>query len=280
VNVVFVATGADFPDALAGAAIAGKLGAPLLLTASSYLPSETRDEILRLGPSSIVLLGGRAVIDGEVENQLKSLAPVTRLHGDDRYGTAVAVSKHGFPTNGSASVVYIATGTSFADALTSAPAAAARNGPVLLTLPGSLPQITRNEIIRLSPNQIVILGGTAAVSTAVENQLKGLSSNTIRVQGVDRYATAVAISKHAFPGSSPSVPAVFVTIGTDFPDALAGAAAAAAIGAPVILSPPVSMDLTVASEIGRVAPTSDTLVVLGGTHVFSVGLHHAFLNLL
>ncbi|WKZ83493.1 MAG: cell wall-binding repeat-containing protein [Acidimicrobiia bacterium] len=112
-------------------------------------------------------------------------------------GAAVAES----PDPRGADVVYIATGTNFPDALGAGPAAALGNGPILLVQTDAVPSQTTAELNRLKPRLIVIVGGTAVVSTSVENTLKGLSfgPTVIRVSGSNRYATAAAISQQAFP---------------------------------------------------------------------------------
>jgi spore germination protein YaaH len=67
VPVAYVATGADFPDALAGAAAAGHLGAPLLLVTRDSVPTATALELARLQPGRVVILGGPGVVgDGVV----------------------------------------------------------------------------------------------------------------------------------------------------------------------------------------------------------------------
>ncbi len=75
VERVYVATGLDFPDALAGAAVAGALGAPLLLTDRGSLPGATRDALAALDPSEIVVLGGTAAVSPGVEGAIGSLVP-------------------------------------------------------------------------------------------------------------------------------------------------------------------------------------------------------------
>jgi len=88
-----------------------------------------------------------------------------------------------------------------------------------------------------------------------------------RVAGVDRYATAVAISQAYF---SPGVPAVFLATGTNFPDALAGSAVAGLVEGPVLLTTPTSLPAAVASEITRLAPSK--VYILGGTGVVSAAI--------
>jgi putative cell wall-binding protein len=260
---VFVATGANFPDALAGAVAAAAAGSPLLLTGS--VPQVTADELDRLDPDDIVILGGEAAVDLATHVTLSGWAAITRLAGANRYDTAVTISQYVFPAAGSADTVVIATGTGFADALAGASLAALGNGPVLLTQPGTLPASVTAEIERLAPGQIFVLGGEAAVSAAVFTQLQGLALATItRISGSNRYVTAVEISMAAFPDGAG---VVYIAVGTNFPDALAGAAQAAGSGSPILLTPSDALPQSVIDEITRLAPYA--IVILGGTAVIS-----------
>ena len=89
--------------------------------------------------------------------------PVSRLAGNDRYGTAAAISaatfKPGVP------VVYLATGLNFPDALAGAAAAGATGGPLLLVTTTTLPPATAAELARLKPARIVLLGSKAVVAS-------------------------------------------------------------------------------------------------------------------
>lgn len=152
-----------------------------------------------------------------------------RISGADRYATAVSISEKydaGVP------VLYIATGSNYPDALSAAPAAAAQGGPLLLTTPALLPNNVRAEIVRLSPSLIVVVGGESAVSPDVYRQLGALAPAIRRDSGADRYETSRTISQRAFPSGASSA---FVATGTNFPDALSAAGAAASNGSPVIL---------------------------------------------
>ena len=155
---------------------------------------------------------------------------VTRLAGGDRYSTSVAISSSfsaGVP------VVYVATGENYPDALSAASAAAIQGGPLLLTDPGYLPGVIRSEINRLRPTQIVVVGGTGAVSDTVYNELAALAPTIRRDSGPDRFSTSRLIAERAFTGRTVST--AFIATGHDFPDALSAGAAAATLGAPVIL---------------------------------------------
>jgi putative cell wall-binding protein len=116
------------------------------------------------------------------------------------------------------------------------------------------------------PAQIVVLGGTSAISDTVVNRLKACSVGSVtRVAGINRYTTAAAISKAYF---APGVDVAYVATGDDFPDALSGGAAAGAgSGGPVLLVSKDSVPLETALELDRLNPAK--IVVLGGTSVVS-----------
>jgi putative cell wall-binding protein len=103
-------------------------------------------------------------------------------------------------------LVIIASGEDSPDALGAGSPAALNTGPVLLTKVDSLPQVTQDELTRLAPDRIVIVGGTAAVSTAVETELQAVAPIVERIKGQapdgNRYGTAAEISKAFFPADS------------------------------------------------------------------------------
>lgn len=174
VAVAYVATGTNFPDALAGVAAAGSGGGPVLLTNPNELPAETAAELARLDPARIVVLGGTGVISDSVAASLRGFATsgtVERLSGANRYATAVDVSASTFAD---ASVVFVATGANFPDALGGGPVAGSLPGPLLLVPGTSVPSDVAAELRRLGPGRVVILGGTSVVSSGVESQIRSL----------------------------------------------------------------------------------------------------------
>ena len=141
--------------------------------------------------------------------------------------------------------------------------AAKKPGPVLLVRQDAIPQSVQEELFRLRPETIVVLGGPAAVSDRVVEKLQDTNytqSPVIRVAGVDRYETAAKLSAGVF---APGVPVAYVATGTDFADALSGGAAAGAEGGPLLLVRPGDIPATTAAELDRLNPAK--IVVLGGT---------------
>src|SRR5699024_12002814 len=58
------------------------------------------------------------------------------------------------------SAVFVATGEVYADAMTGAPISVAIGGPIVLTKPDDLQEVTISELERLDPERIIVLGGT------------------------------------------------------------------------------------------------------------------------
>jgi len=189
-----------------------------------------------------------------------------RTFGADRYETAAVWMAQVFSPG--VGVVYVVTGEKFPDALAAGAVAGRDRGPVLLTRLGSLPDVTRAEIVRLRPKKIVVVGGTAVVSNTVVSTLQGLVPGVVaeRVAGADRYETAVELSKKTYVTSGGTV---YVGSGLGFTEVLAGSVLAGRDGAPLLLVPGSSSVLpwSVAFELNRLKPSK--VVVFGGTNLVS-----------
>jgi len=259
---VMIATGADFPDALAGSAAAGMRGMPILLTTRTQLPTQTKTELDRLNPQRIWVLGGTSVISNTVLSALAPYAssgPPVRVAGSDRFATAAAISKRWYPTPG-VNAAFVAVGTNFADALAGAPAAALRDSPLLLVRSNGIPSATAAELQRLDPDRIYVLGGTAVISAAVATALDPYTTGPVtRLAGANRFATAEAITRHFWTKAATA----YVASGVNFPDALAGGAVAGKQSLPMLLSGASDVTLFTGQEALRLSPRR--LTMLGGT---------------
>lgn len=186
---------------------------------------------------------------------------VTRISGANRYATAAAISAVDRSYSG---YVVLARGDHYADALAGVPLAALYEAPILLTPVNSLAPETRTEIEALSAHTIIILGGTAAVGEAVEEELEDMGLTVDRIKGANRYATAAAISERVAPyGSHVAV----IASGMDYPDALAAASYAGRLSYPILLveKGKVPEDTVAALEDLGVTET----VLVGGSAVVS-----------
>ncbi|GAB3126738.1 cell wall-binding repeat-containing protein [Glaciibacter psychrotolerans] len=269
VDVVYLATGTNYPDALSAAPAAAKQGGPLLLTAPDSLVPTVRTEIQRLKPQLIVAVGGESAISTAVFSDLKKLAPTVRRDaGRDRYETSRIVTANAF--TGGAGLSYLATGNNFPDALSASAAAGSTASPVILVngANSSVDTATGSLIVSLKSTSIRIAGGTAVVSSAIEAGLKSVSGvkSVKRLAGNDRYATSVTINSTAFGSSSTS----YLAVGTGFADALAGAALAGRDSAPLYVVP--NNCVPDAALSAMTSAGSIRTVLLGGTGALGAGV--------
>jgi putative cell wall-binding protein len=194
---------------------------------------------------------------------------VDRVAGTDRYDTAARLSIRMFPDG--AEEIVVASGERFADALAAGPAAARRQAPLLLTQRTRVPRPTADELRRLNPRSIVIAGGRAAVSDAVEFALATIAPVT-RIAGADRFATS---AKLATDGFGTGVPVAFLANGRGFADALAAGAVGGRLGGPVLLVEHSTIPTVVADAIDWLRPAR--IVLVGGSAATSDALRTALL---
>jgi putative cell wall-binding protein len=160
-------------------------------------------------------------------------------------------------------VAYVATGSSFPDALAGGVAAGRQKGPVLLVGGSSVPSSTASELARLKPGKIMVLGGTSVISDAVLTKLRSYATTgtVTRLAGADRYGTAIAISKATTGTDAPRT--VYIATGANFADGLAGTPAAAKANGPLLIVPSGALTPAIATELRRLNPPR--IVILGGT---------------
>ncbi|KPU43699.1 N-acetylmuramoyl-L-alanine amidase LytC precursor [Oxobacter pfennigii] len=245
---VVLAYGEDFPDALCSAPLAKKYDAPILLTPTNTLPTTVINEILRLGATNIMIVGGEGVISKSIEDYLKNNGKtVTRLWGADRYETSLAVANH----IGDTSQVVLAYAENYPDALSISSIAAAHGMPILLTDITSMPAKVKTFI---GNKKVFVVGGTGVISDAVVSGL-----NAERLSGMDRYETNAAILRRF---SDLNFSKAFLATGLDYTYALIASPLAALTYSPVILAdnPMVTETKSIISE-----------KVKDGTNVLSIG---------
>lgn len=153
-----------------------------------------------------------------------------RIYGQDRYETAVDVSKSGW-SNGSGYAI-IVSGEEYTDSFCAVPLAKANNAPILLTKRDSIGIETLNELKRLQVKHIYIIGGECYISKNVEEQLKLQGVPKVeRLSGSDRYETSVKIAEKLGASSK-----VILVSDKGYADALSAATAAAIEGIPILVT--------------------------------------------
>lgn len=200
-----------------------------------------------------------------------------RYCGDSRYATASAIARAAFP-NGAKKAVLV-SGTSLADALTASGYAGANKLPILITDGNALSEETMELLNDLGVEQVLIVGGTSAVSQDVEDTLTNtlaISKDSIdRVYGDDRYLTAEALYEYGVKdGSFKSKDSCIIASGAAFADAISASPWSYRNGWPVFLAGDSGTmsdkSLAAASAFankyvigGNVRITSETLAALG-----------------
>jgi putative cell wall-binding protein len=158
-STVLLATGTNFPDALAAGPAAASVGGVVLLTAGTVLPQSIA-AYLTAHPGKVYAIGGPAVIADP---------PATALVGTDRYATAAAVATKFFT---SPTTIGLASGVTFADALAGGALLAHKGGPLLLSDPLVLPTPTSAYLTanKATVTSSFIFGGSTAISSAVQTE--------------------------------------------------------------------------------------------------------------
>ena len=206
---VILVSGERWTDAVVAAPVAAgdaateTDGAPVLMTPPGELRADALEFLQRVGVSSAVVVGpdasggehgpGRGV-DATVLEALEEAGISTeRVAGDDRFATGVAAALRVMPgaMGELGRTAIIANGEVFADALVAGPIAARGIHPVLLSPLDELHTEVASYLGEAGISHVVLMGGTAALSTAVEQSITDLGIQVTRVAGSTRYDTAV-----------------------------------------------------------------------------------------
>lgn len=227
---IIVASGADYPDALAGSYLAKVKNAPVMLVGKDVnTEADVKQYInknLKKG-GTVYLLGGTGVVTSRFEKSLGDLK-VERLGGQTRYETNIAILK---AAGVDKEDLLVCTGEGFADSLS----ASAVGKPILLVAGSGVDDTQKKYLGSLKIKDIYLIGGTGVVSDKIGTQLKKYDQDDKceRVAGQNRYLTSVAVAKEFFPKGSDSTVLAYAM---NFPDGLAGGPLALSIKAPLILT--------------------------------------------
>ena len=191
-----------------------------------------------------------------------------RVEGATRYHTAANIATLTFDQ---ADVAHLVTGEDFPDALAASFGAGVAGGPILLTTAETVPQPTFDALEQLQVGTVVVFGGTAAVSPAVEEQLASAGYAVERISGINRYQTASAVAMHYGSGGRVGTldgqRAALLATGAGFADALAAGPIAAREHFPLFLTPPDTTEVSVNRSLQQLG--IDVIVLLGGEEAIS-----------
>ena len=279
---VILASGANYPDALAASSLAGGLDAPILLTDPNSLSDAAKDRLETFCPSKVFIVGGNAAVSPDVERQVKELldsgCAVFRVAGQTRYETSLVAAE---VNPKSSDTVIVATGSNYADALSVSPYAFASGSPVLLCDSSSGLTGAAVESIRSGGySKAVIVGGAAAVPASVEGQLRSAGIGDVtRLSGATRFETSSMIADFELgSGLGFSMDGVLLATGMNFPDALSAGPLAGRSRSPLLLVDPGAS--YVSSYLSKYKGTVRSATIVGGTAAVPEGDRQAIARVL
>lgn len=283
----------SFPDNLAGAAVSGR-SSPLYLhpPAPAGLDARVRDDIVRvLGPrdpfpchggdADVLILGGTGAISQAVEDDLSARNYcVERLSGSGRIQTAIAIADFmvhdgrdpGMESPRTIPRVYIATAGNPADSAAASARAAFDFDPILVTGQEELHVDVADFLVEFEAQEVVLLGGTAALSERVESDVRFTArrSNVYRIAGAGRDETATRVAERLWPEMERDGVAVVNGYADDFwVWALPGAVLASDFRSPMLYVTATDVPPPTSDLLGRGANSWGYLVTIGPTERIS-----------
>lgn len=193
------------------------------------------------------------------------------LAGLTRFDTARQVSSASYA---SATTAILVKATDFPDALAAGPLAYALQAPILLTATDSLNEVTRQELIRLGVQKVIILGGTLVINSSVEMTLRE-TYEVERIAGDTRYTTAM-LAANRLKDQVGAPATIVMTSGTSYADALSAGSYAAVNHFPLILTNGTNV---LQHDLDFIAANGVTSVLLmGGPTIISTAVENLLKN--
>jgi|GEM_PF-1486974 len=257
VDTVIIARGDDggeFADGLAASVLAGAMEAPILLTRQNSLPGVIGSALDDLEAEKAFILGGTAAVSQEVQDSLveKGLE-VARIAGENRSETAVLIAERAREEGELADFAFVVDGHAPADSLAAGPAAFASNVPILQVSTYRVPSVTWKALEEMEIDKIYIVGGSAVVSSSVEEELSDIVA-VERLAGKDRFATSVEVARTLFSGATD----YSIVGGFNYADAIG----AAVFGNPVLYVN--SLPSVIGEYLDQVLTSSSRITIFGG----------------
>lgn len=226
---IVLARGDKFPDALVGSYVVSlyyDIGGPVLLTQPEQMPLVVKEELARLGPSRVWIIGDQAAVSAGIEAEVRGMGnDVRRLAGPTRYDNPyLAATKTDARTTS-----FVVSGETFADAVAVGPLASRSSVPIVLTMQNALPQGARDALRQQDTSRVLIVGGTSAVSESVAEEIRAMRDSSgqqlqvTRIAGTTRQQTATLVADLSMNSElfDFSVRHVNLVRGDAFPDAVA-----------------------------------------------------------
>lgn len=278
-DVVIIATGENFPDALAGSSLAGLYNAPVLLV-DQTIPDEVAAEIERLGAAFAVVLGREKAVPVSVEDELWDLGlEVQRLGGVDRFETAKLIAEEAITMMGEGwdGTAFLATGYNWPDALSAGPLSASTGWPIFLGGPEGDPitDYTADAMDDLGVEDVYVLGGPAVISLGAASGM-GVQA----LAGEDRYETAVAIAEFGVDEIGLTMGSLAIATGEKYPDALTAGPGQGINGGSLLITPGSTTSPAIMDAIEANADSIAMVKFIGGLQAINQSVRNAIMALL
>ena len=269
---VIVVNSQKYADALSATTLSdGRYS--ILYTEKDTLPTATRNEIQRLNPIEVYLLGGKQSISDGIENILKKYAnKVTRIAGKDRYETSAKVAAMSNKKN-----IVIASGENFSDPLYASSYAYSNNAKILLSSGKTLSRETRDYLLRNKSKigNVTVVGGGKSISSSTVRYIQSVTGKNVgRISGRNRYEGSVKVA------NSMNKSRVFIASGEDFADALAISPLAQKLNAPILLSAKGKLDTSVIAFLNNFKNSIKDVFIVGGYRTIDNNVYGTVQNVL
>ncbi|HBE9428884.1 cell wall-binding protein Cwp10 [Clostridioides difficile] len=271
-DTVVIVNGEDksMVDGLTATPLASVKNSPILLSSNDKLPQKTVEELKRLNPSKVVVIGGNNSMPNSVVEAIKAVnskISVQRIGGDTRYQTSINIAKEIDKTN-NVSKLYIGAGNGEADSLSIASLAGKEKTPIVLTQKDGVDNEAEQFIKSNKVSNIYFIGGVEKISNKAIEQVGKIANKDIsknRVAGQTRQETNAKVIDKFY--SQSKLDGVVVANQDKLIDALAVGPLAAKNNSPVILA---TNTLDKSQESSLKGKNSSKLFEVGGGIASSV----------
>ncbi|HFL2421046.1 TPA: cell wall-binding protein Cwp10 [Clostridioides difficile] len=271
-DTVVIVNGEDksMVDGLTATPLASVKNSPILLSSNEKLPQKTVEELKRLNPSKVVVIGGNNSMPNSVVEAIKAVnskISVQRIGGDTRYQTSINIAKEIDKTN-NISKLYIGAGNGEADSLSIASLAGKEKTPIVLTQKDGVDNEAEQFIKSNKVSNIYFIGGVEKISNKAIEQVGKIANKDIsnnRVAGQTRQETNAKVIDKFY--SQSKLDGVVVANQDKLIDALAVGPLAAKNNSPVILA---TNTLDKSQESSLKGKNSSKLFEVGGGIASSV----------
>lgn len=265
-NTIILVNGYDehLVDGLTATPLATALDAPVLLSGNRSISKTTVDEIKRLNPSKIIVIGGTGAVNESVINELKNInknMSVKRIGGKNRYETSLNIAKE-LDAIVPIKKIYVGAGNGEPDSLSISSVAGRDKSPIILTSKESVDSNTFNYLKSKRLTDAYFIGGTGVISNKVIDQINGIVSKNVsgnRVDGKNRNETNANVIKKFYPETT--LKGVVIAKDLDLVDALAVGPLAAKKNIPVVLA---QKSLSTGQEAVLKSKTTNIIFQAGG----------------